>query len=97
MIMKLRNAKRIYETKLSRLILRPILNEDYVCEFLRKMTPLEIKKYLNEVKDQIKLEGISIRNINYYNKIYNALIMEREGIYQRIKEIGDDNDVFDYE
>lgn len=94
--MKLRNAKRIYTTKISSLMLRPVLNGDQPFEFMQRMTSAEIQVFLNEVRGQLKKEGITTKNIVYYNNVYNSLIQDREEVYQVIKKAGDDGN-FDYE
>jgi hypothetical protein len=81
----LKIAQRIYRTKIDQLLTRPELNEDYPHEFMRKMTDGEIKIFLDEIKSQLKTEGVSKKNPNHYNGIFNSLIQEREEIYQSFK------------
>jgi hypothetical protein len=94
--MKLHTAKRIYTTKISTLMLRPILDESQPFEFMQRMTDAEVSVFLSEVRNQLKIEGITVQNIDYYNKIYNALLKDREEVYQVIKRCGHDGN-FDYE
>jgi hypothetical protein len=95
--MRLKIAKRIYTTKISTLIFRPILNEKYQFEFMKRMTNSEIKRFLDEVKNQLKVEGISTKNISYYNAVYRDLLNDREEIFLLFKEIGSDGFVDDSE
>jgi hypothetical protein len=89
--MRFKNIIRSYTTKISELLLRPVFDNSYPYEFMQKMTDNEVDIYLNEVSNQLKVEGIPTKNINHYNRIFRYLIEQRERLYQSFKII--DNDV----
>ena len=84
-------AKRVFSTKIATLLNRPDLNNLYPYEFMRKMSENEIKVFLNEIREMLRIEEISTKNINRYNKVFNCVVEERESIYQEFKLIGVDN------
>ena len=85
--MRMKNAKRIYTIKIFDLVNREnIFNHGYPYEFMNKMTEKEVEEYLNELKKQLKQEGIPTKNINIYNNIFNSFIEEREDLYQVFKK-----------
>ncbi|MFW6225360.1 MAG: hypothetical protein ACOC3V_00210 [bacterium] len=82
---------RFYSTKIPKLVNRPIFRNDYPHEFMNKLTNKELEIYIKEVQDQVKESGITVsKNINYFNKMVNHRIREREEIYQFFKNNPDD-------
>jgi len=81
---------RIYLTKISTLILRPLCKNKYQYEFLNKMTENEISVYFKEIKNQLKKTKIPN---DEYNKLKDQLIKEREEIYQIFKLIGEEPEI----
>jgi hypothetical protein len=54
------------------------------------MTDNEINIYLNEVKNQLKIEGILMNNLTNYNNVFNSLLKQREEIFLLFKQLGHD-------
>lgn len=94
MSMNFIKGKRFFTTKVHSLLNRPELNKSYPYEFLRKMSEKEANQFVKEVRIVLKNASVPTKNINAYNRIFNAVIEEREDIYQQFKIIENDKAKF---
>ena len=89
--MKNKIGKRIYTTKISSLICRPLRKCKYKHEFLNKMTNKETNVYFNEIKKQLDKDN-DLSKIEY-DDYKEYLLREREEIYQSFKIIGEESTI----